>query len=368
MSLSEPKYRLPLKHAHQKTVAVAISGGLDSASACLLLRNAGCDVVGIHMRLWDSYSKDNVQRTARGLAEEIGIPYYELDLRTEFKNEVVDPFIEEYLNGRTPNPCIQCNRHFKFDRLRKYAESLNIPIVATGHYAQTKQLETGEYALFVGEDYKKDQSYFLYSLGQRDLKNTLFPLGAFTKEWVRDYALSQGVAFAPVEDSQDICFIDSTIANFIESHRDLSDARGSIVNEQGDILGEHKGIYRYTVGQRRGLGIAAEAPLYVLSLSAKSKTVTVGYKEELKQKGLSVFGVNWPSGKVPSKPFIALAKLRYRHPGLMCQIEPQGKNEARVLFLDNWTTISPGQSVVFYQFCEQEQKHYVVGGGIIGSN
>jgi tRNA-specific 2-thiouridylase len=352
---------LPSWIAGGTTVAVAMSGGVDSTTAVSVLCDAGCEVVGLHMRVWDKESK----RTARACAEQLNIAYHELDLRVEFLNEVVNPFIDDYLQGSTPNPCVGCNRKFKFAKLRDYAESLGISIIATGHYAQVKEVSCGVFGLYTGKDRAKDQSYFLYSLTQQELSSTLFPLGAFTKPVIRQAAGHYGFDFSEDEDSQDVCFVDVPVAEFIETRRAVGGQGGVIVNAQGEPLGTHLGVHRYTIGQRRGLGIAAEHPLYVTGLDAKTRTVTVGAKHDLERGGLYVRSVNWGSGQVPTAGFRALVKLRYRHPGVYCDVEPIGQDEARLRFVSDWSAVSPGQSAVFYGDEDAAGDRVVIGGGII---
>jgi len=348
---------------------MAMSGGVDSSVAAALLCEAGYEVIGISMLLAGSTqgkegsccSLDDFQ-DARRVAEQLDIPYYVLNLKEEFHRRVIDVFTEEYLHGRTPNPCLLCNRDLKFDLLWRRAQELGADYVATGHYARIAHDQvSGRYQLLRGRDEHKDQSYFLFTLTQGQLSRTLFPLGELTKTQVREKAKTLGLQVAEKPESQEICFVpDRDYARFIEARLPVDRLRsGNIVDAGGKVLGTHPGVQRFTIGQRRGLGISGfTRPLYVTSLDAASARVTVGPKEQLMAQGLVANEVNWIEGMPVGEERLGV-KIRYRHPAVAARVKPDGVDSVQIFFEDVYPAVTPGQAAVFYR---GEQ---VLGGGWI---
>lgn len=355
-----------------RRVLAALSGGVDSAVAAALLVEAGYEVIAISMLLAGNAdghtgsccSIDDFQ-DARRVAERLDIPYYVLNLKDAFQSRVIDVFSNEYVQGRTPNPCLLCNRDLKFDLLWQRARELDAHYVATGHYARIVQdMDTQRYQLLRGRDQSKDQSYFLFTLRQEQLARTLFPVGHLTKAEVRDKAHSLGLGLADKPESQDICFVpDGNYARFLEQR--LSSERftpGKVVGQKGQILGSHTGIHRFTIGQRRGLGLGGQPePLYVSHIDAKTGQVEVGSKEDLQASGLNASRVNWVTGQQPQEvdDFMATVKIRYRYPPIPARIMPQPNGKVEVRFQHACPAVTPGQAVVFY---DGDQ---ILGGGWI---
>jgi tRNA-uridine 2-sulfurtransferase len=367
-----PRQRPALSTQHpseQKRVLAALSGGVDSAVAAALLVEAGYDVIAISMLLAGNTeghdggccSIDDFQ-DARRVAEQLGIPYYVLNLKDAFRTRVIDVFTNEYARGRTPNPCLLCNRDLKFDLLWQRARELDADFVATGHYARIEYDAPSEsYQLLRGTDPRKDQSYFLFTLNQAQLARTLFPVGHLTKDEVREKARVLGLRVAEKPESQDICFVpDGDYARFIEQRLTAERVTpGKIVDQEGKVLGEHEGIHRFTVGQRRGLGIGGFAePHYVTNIDAASGRVTVGAKQQLGARGLLAKGVSWTEGPQATE-HQATVKIRYRHPALPARIVPQAPDRAEVWFSQASPAVTPGQAAVFYD------GDRVLGGGWI---
>lgn len=358
-----------------KTVVVAMSGGVDSSVAAALLKEQGYEVIGITMHLWDfnrvggDVHRENTccspeaMNDARSVCHQLGISHYVVDFREEFEESVIRNFIDDYMAGRTPNPCILCNTQMKWGYLLTKAQQLGAYYLATGHYARVcLDEESGRYFMKRGRDQAKEQSYALWGLSQRNLQRTLLPLGELYKEEVRKIAHELGLKTAEKDESQEICFIvDNNYHRFLcerIAHFEDRIKEGEIVNQKGEILGTHRGYPFYTIGQRRGLGIALGKPLYVTKIDPASNKIYVGTKDELLADGLVATDLNWIAIERLEKPMEVVAKIRYNDPGGEATIFPiNGK--VRVKFKRPQWAVTPGQSVVFYQ------GDLVVGGGII---
>jgi len=364
-------------------IAVAMSGGVDSSAAAAILKDEGHELVGFTMQLWDQRrgltlgedgeplpsrccSLDDVY-DARRVAEELGFPFYVLNLERDFERDVVAPFVESYLTGETPIPCVACNSRLKFASLDRLARSLGCDKVATGHYARVRfDEEAGRHRLLRGSDRRKDQSYFLWELTQEQLSRALFPLGEMSKPEARGEARRRGLYVAEKQESQEICFVpDGDYAGFIdrylesEGEQDRLPGRGEIVDAGGRVLGEHGGVHRYTVGQRRGLRISRELPLYVVRVEPEANRVVVGGSEELLADEFTAAGVNWVAFDEPAGPVRAEVRVRYRHEEAPAAVTPLGAGRVSVRFDRPQRAITPGQATVFYRGEE------VVGGGWI---
>lgn len=350
-------------------VIVAMSGGVDSSVVAALLHSQGQDVVGISMRLYATShgtpgksccSPDDLL-DARSVASVFGFPFYVANYQKEFQERIVNYFVEEYRLGRTPSPCVLCNDHLKFDTLLERMRALDGQYLATGHYARTVNVD-GRTALFRGKDRKKDQSYFLFGLKREVLPSIRFPLGELTKEDVRALALDLGVPTATKRESQDICFVaGGGYADFVEERLEPHEIRaGNFVHgSTGEVLGEHEGIHRFTVGQRRGLGISSPDPLYVKSIDAESGTVYVDTADAIGTTRFRVDRVNWQRWETPPEDFEALVQIRYRHVPVMGRVSTKGcaEGEAVVELTAPESGVTPGQAAVFYDGDE------VLGGG-----
>ncbi|HYL60486.1 MAG TPA: tRNA 2-thiouridine(34) synthase MnmA [Candidatus Acidoferrales bacterium] len=358
-------------------VLVAMSGGVDSSVAAALLHEQGYDVVGVAMRLAPEPAAGSTAASAprhgtccshddfedaRRVAERMNFPFYVIDLRADFAARVMDNFVSEYLDGRTPNPCVMCNREIKFDRLWSRARALEADYVATGHYAQIASGADGRFHLLRAADESKDQSYFLFTLGQEELSRTLFPLGEMTKSEVRARARALGLANADKAESQEICFVpDGDYARFVERRADAAQIRaGAVLDTAGRRLANHAGVHRFTVGQRRGLGVAAGERLYVREIRAAAGEVVVGARGELYAPGLIANRVSLVDGAIASAGEVSVeVKIRYRHPAIAATMRVDSGNRAEVRFAAGGPAVTPGQACVFYRGDE------VLGGGFI---
>ncbi|MFH1652182.1 MAG: tRNA 2-thiouridine(34) synthase MnmA [Chloroflexota bacterium] len=328
-------------------VAVAMSGGVDSSMAAALLKERGYDVFGITMESLPQ--EDSAAQTARAVAAHLGIPHHVRKIHDSFAREVLDYFCAEYQRGRTPNHCTRCNRYIKFGDLRAQARELGAEAFATGHHARiTRNEDTGRYELRKGHDPAKDQSYFLYLLTQEQLGDSLFPIGDSLKSRLKEMAREMGLPIAARE-SQEVCFVPgSRYAEFIREHAPQALTPGEIRDERGNVLGEHPGIPYFTVGQRKGLGIAAPEPLYVTAIDAATNTVIVGSREQTYARELTARGVNWVGITNPGHTLEVAARVRYRQPVAPATLVPRGEDEIYVKFAEPQMAITPGQAVVCY--------------------
>jgi tRNA-specific 2-thiouridylase len=349
----------------EKTVLVALSGGVDSSVAAVLLHEQGYPVIGGMMSLWaeeggpaNRCCSPEAEQLARQVCHTLGVPFHLFDYRAEFKAAVVDRFVAEYARGRTPNPCLACNRSIKFGLLLNRAAELGADYLATGHYARVRSVDS-EYQLLKGVDPAKDQSYVLYMLGQEELARLLLPLGEYTKEQVRATARDRGLPVADREESQEVCFARGDYRGFLMAQPGELFEPGPILDEEGAVLGQHHGLPAYTVGQREGLGIAAPHPLYVLEIDQLRNALVVGPRERLARSEFRAGAVSFVSGKPPSRPVEVWAKIRYRAAPARASLKCLGDGEATVRFVEAQPAITPGQGVVFYR------GDMVLGGGII---
>jgi len=369
-----------------ETIAVAMSGGVDSSAVAALLHAQGHPLVGLTLQLWNqrrlaaNYAAQGLPETvpqgrccsiddvydARRVAEHLGIPYYLVNAQDRFEAEVVRPFVDEYLAGRTPIPCTLCNNHLKFDQLLLTARQIGAEYIATGHYARNRFDEArNRWVLSRPADRSKDQTYFLFGLTQEQLSRTLFPLGEMQKPAVREMAADHGLELAQKPDSQEICFIpggsyqDFLTAYLTEQGRDLPDSSGDLVAANGEVVGHHAGIHTFTVGQRKGLGISSPNPLYVLKIHPGSHAVEVGTDEQLLSTHLTANRLNWVSIFEPAEPIRVEIKIRHRHEPAPATLRVTGSDTIEATFDQPQRAITPGQSAVFYQGDE------VAGGGWI---
>lgn len=351
----------------QEKVAVAMSGGVDSAGAALLLRQAGYDVSGVTLHLHPYRDRPGLCgsaediETAKTVAATLGIPHTVLDLGPLFQQSVMDGFVAEYVRGRTPNPCIECNRTVKFGALLDWALSQGASFLATGHYARVSfDQVSGRWLLLRGRDRRKDQSYVLYHLTQHQLRHLLLPVGEYEKPALRAMAAEQGLENAHKADSQDICFVpDGDYMAFLQSYGGVDPRPGDFVDETGRVLGRHQGLERYTTGQRKGLGVSAESPLYVLRKDLTQGTVVLGPDSALFTTTLTAERLNWIAVEAPSGPLRCTAKTRYSQREAAATVEPLENGQVRVVFAEPQRAITAGQAVVFYD------GDRVLGGGTI---
>lgn len=355
----------------KKTVVVGLSGGVDSSVAAYLLKEQGYDVIGVTMQIWQEEDSCTVEENggccglsavedARRVAQKLDIPYYVMNFRKEFQKQVIDYFTREYLEGRTPNPCIACNRYVKWESLLKRSLEIGADYIATGHYARVEQLPNGRYAVRNSVTAKKDQTYALYNLTQEQLARTLMPVGAYTKDEIRKIAEEAGLLVAHKKDSQEICFVpDNDYARFIKNSTGKTIPKGNFVLADGKVIGEHQGIIHYTIGQRKGLNLSMGHPVFVTKIRPDSNEVVIGENEDLFVNTLICDRVNFMAMEGLDGEVRLKAKIRYNHPGAECVISPVEDGKVRVTFDQPQRAITPGQAVVFYQ------GEYVAGGGII---
>lgn len=356
----------------KKKVVVGMSGGVDSSVAAWLLKEKGYDVIGVTMQIWQE--EENIVQEenggccglsavddARQVAWKLNIPYYVMNFRNEFRANVMDYFIEEYLRGRTPNPCIACNRYVKWESLLKRSMDIGADYIATGHYARIEQLPNGRYALRKSATAAKDQTYALYNLTQEQLSRTLMPVGEYTKDEVREIAQRLDLPVAHKRDSQEICFIpDHDYAKFIEENVSEVPPAGNFVDVDGNVIGRHKGITHYTVGQRKGLNLAMGRPVFVTAIRPETNEVVIGDSEDVFTNRLRCSNLNWMAvDGIHGGTMEVTAKIRYSHKGAKCLVRDLGDGTAECEFEEPVRAVTPGQAVVFYD------GDYVAGGGTI---
>ena len=342
-------------------VIIGMSGGVDSSVAASLLKEQGYDVIGVTMETWQGSDEkpENVE-DARKVAADLGIPFYVLDFTKQFKCNVMDYFKDEYLEGRTPNPCIACNRYVKWEALLDEADKLGADYIATGHYSTIVKLDNGRYTLKRADNLAKDQTYALYRLTQEQLSKTIMPVGRFSKDEIRKRAESIGIAVADKPDSQDICFIpDGDYAKFIKNNTDKEIKEGNFVTTDGKVVGKHKGIIHYTVGQRKGLGVALGYPCFVIEIRPETNEIVIGSKDESLITSFKVRQLNFMSVEDIKEPMHLFTKIRYNHKGTYCTVERTGEDELTCTFDNPEKAVTPGQAAVFYE------NDMVVGGGTI---
>lgn len=343
-----------------KTVLIGMSGGVDSSVAAYLLKQQGYHVIGINLQLYPASCAAANEEDVRHVCEKIGIEYLVLDYKKEFSEKVIDVFIEEYSKGRTPNPCCHCNKHMKFKQLLDKAEEIGAEYIATGHYANIKQLENGRYTIAFSDSSEKDQSYALYGLSQQQLVKTLMPLSTYTKSQVRQIAEEVGLLVAQKKDSQDICFVeDGDYAGFIEKRTGRQFRKGNFVLKDGTIIGKHEGVINYTIGQRKGLGIALGKKTFVIKVDMEKNQVVLGDNEDIFTYTLKATDLNFMAIEKLEEEMQAQGKIRYSHKPSECTIKMIDETTLECTFKEKQRAVTPGQAVVFYK------DHYILCGGTI---
>ncbi len=356
-----------------KKVVVGMSGGVDSSVAAYLLIEEGYDVMGVTMQIWQDEDLDIMQEEggccglsavddARRIAKSLDIPYYVMNFREDFKKNVIDYFVKEYKEGRTPNPCIACNRYVKWESLLTRSLGIGADYIATGHYAKVVKLDNGRYALKQSKTIKKDQTYALYNLTQEQLSKTLMPVGDYTKDEIRKIAEKISVRMANKPDSQEICFVpDDDYAGFIESYSGDTFKSGNFVDLSGNVLGTHKGIIHYTIGQRKGLGLNLGRPGFVVEINPDTREIVIGINEDVFSKGCIINKVNLMSISKIEGEMEFTGKIRYSHKPAKCKVSMIDDENMKCVFEENQRAITPGQALVIYD------GDVVVGGGTIVS-
>lgn len=354
-----------------KKVVIGMSGGVDSSVAAWLLKEQGYEVIGVTMQIWQDEEEAKLEENggccgftavedARRVARYLGIPYYVMNFKREFKEQVMDYFVAEYLAGRTPNPCIACNRYVKWEGLLHRSLQIGADYIATGHYAQIERLENGRYTIKSSVTAKKDQTYALYSLTQHQLAHTLMPVGAYRKEEIRQMAEDIGLPVAHKPDSQEICFVpDNDYAGFIERQPGVAVKEGNFVTTGGEVLGRHRGITHYTVGQRKGLNLAMGKPVFVTEIRPETNEVVIGGPDNVFGSTVCADRLNFMSVPDFGSEMRAVGKIRYNHAGAPCTVKRTGEDEIECTFDEPVRAITPGQALVLYD------GPYVLGGGTI---
>ncbi len=363
------KCQVMLSAVNKTRVLVGMSGGVDSSTAAAMLLEQGYEVIGVTLKLWpqdcssraeDKCCGPQAVSDARGVCHKLGIPFYLVDEAEEFKRQVIRYFSEEYQAGRTPNPCVMCNERLKFGSLLERARQMGAEWVATGHYARIEKAPNGRTLLKRGRDPRKDQSYFLFSLKQDQLSRALMPLGELTKDQTRSEARERGLKTADKTESMEICFVpDNDYGKFLTETAGVPSRRGEFVDRNGKVLGHHNGVAFFTIGQRKGLGLSAPKPLYVIELDPARNRVVVGSPEDLDRTDFVVERCNWIAYDPPATELEAMVKIRYQHPGTQATITPLPNGGARIRLHESQRAITPGQACVFYD------DDVVLGGGWI---
>ena len=342
-----------------KKVLLGMSGGVDSSVAALLLQKEGYEVIGATMQLHEYCNNGDLVKDAQAVTRKIGIEHFVFNMKEEFNKYVIDYFVKEYEEGRTPNPCIACNKYLKFGAMIDKAKEMKISYIATGHYA-TIVKEGNKYFLKKAKDETKDQSYVLYNLTQQLLSQTLFPLGEYSKKEIREIAKSSNLEIENKSESQEICFIpDNNHFRFIKENAPNRIKKGEILDTHGNILGYHEGTAKYTIGQRKGLGVSSNRPLFVVDIVEENNQIILGSNDDLFSKELIASNCNWISGEYPKKEYTVKAKIRYKAQEQEATIFPLAEGKIKVVFTQPQRAITKGQSIVFYD------KDYILGGGII---
>lgn len=344
----------------KKKVLLLMSGGVDSSVSALILKKQGYEVSGVTMELQNNDSNLKDINDAKNVAKKLGIDHFVVDLHEEFKERVVEPFVKDYLNGITPNPCVKCNKWIKFGRMLEIADEMGFDYIATGHYAKIEYDENQKKYILKRNDCKKDQSYVLYNLKQEQLSRILFPISNFEKEEIRKIAKENGLTVFNKPDSQDICFIkNGNHVDFIENYTHIKAPKGDFLDESGNKIGEHDGIIKYTIGQRKGLGVSFGKPMFVIEIDKEKNAVILGEEKSQYKDELIADEVNFTVFDFPSEEIKVFAKTRYKAKPAEAKLIPLENGKVKIKFLNKQKSITPGQSVVFYQ------GDAVIGGGII---